>query len=397
MLVFPYYVPELIAVFVYQFSGTSPQKEQQMHHSKRIRSARQVLAGTLTALAFCASVQAQSRAFEIPPGDMLTALQAYAAQSGVQLVYKIEDIRGLSTKGVKRSAPSEEALENILEGTPIRVRRDAAGAVVLFVGTAGASAVGGSQQLDRVVVSATRRFEPARDVPMQVNVLNTENLQRAGATSVGDYLRDEAGVEQNSNGGPGYGAISMRGVTTGTQSIPTVGVYVDDVAVGSSSAYARGSLLFLDMGLLDLNHIELLRGPQGTLYGASAMGGLLKYVTNVPDTNEFSGKVSLTGSSTKHGRPSSVVSGVVNVPLKEGVAGVRVSAYQEKAGGWVDATGAAAGPDINRGSSTGARASVLVTPNKDLTFRLTATLQDIKRDGLDLVDYNPTTSRPVAG
>ena len=364
-------------------------------HRLKSRAARRMLATTISTLAFCACVHAQTRGFEIDAGDLRPALVAYAAQSGVQLIYKIEDIRGLSTKGLKRTMAPDEALQVLIEGTPLKIRRDPSGAIVLFVGTANSAE--SPTQFDTVVVTANRRREPAREVPMQVTVLNTESLQRAGATSVGDYLRSEAGVELSSDGGPGFGAISIRGVTTGNQSIPTVGVYVDDVAVGSSSAYARGSLLFLDMGLLDLNHIELLRGPQGTLYGASSMGGLLKYVTNVPDTSEFSGKVSLTGSTTKDGRASSIVSGVVNVPLKEDVAAVRVSAYRESAGGWVQANGPAAASASNRGDSTGARASVLLTPNRDLTFRLTATLQDIKRDGLDLVDYVPTTSQPVAG
>ena len=368
-----------------------------MHHPKRLRVARHALAGTVAALAFCAGVHAQTRAFEIPPGDLRSALEAYAAQSGVQLVYKSEDVRGLSTKGIKRSAPSEEALQNLLEGTPLKVRRDGAGAVVLFVAAVGASASGEIQRLDSVTVSANRRREPAREVPMQVNVLSTENLQRAGAKSLGDYLTSEPGVELTSSGGPGYASVGIRGVTTGSQTIATVGAYVDDVAVGSSSAFAKGPGLLLDMGLLDLNYIELLRGPQGTLYGASAMGGVLKYVTNVPDTGEFSGKVSLGGSKTTNGRASSTVSGVVNVPLKQDVAAVRVSAYQDRAGGWVDATGPAAASASNRGESTGARASVLVTPTKDLTFRLTATAQDIKRDGYDFVNYDPTTSLPVAG
>lgn len=367
-----------------------------MHHSERLRATRRVLAGTLTALAFCASVQAQTRAFEIPPGDLRSALEAYAAQSGVQLVYKIEDVRGLSTKGIKRDASAEDALQNLLEGTPLKVRRDAAGALILFVAPRSASAAD-AQQLDTVLVSANRRREPAREVPMQVNVLSTENLQRAGAKSLGDYLTSEAGVELNSSGGPGFGGVGIRGATTGAQTIATVGAYVDDVAVGSSSAFAKGAGLLLDMGLLDLNHIELLRGPQGTLYGASAMGGVLKYVTNVPDASEFSGKVSLGGSKTANGRASSTLSGVVNVPLKQDVAAVRVSAYQDRAGGWVEATGPAAGSAINRGDSTGARASLLVTPTKDLTFRLTATLQDIKRDGYDFVNYDPVTSQPVAG
>ena len=253
------------------------------------------------------------------------------------------------------------------------------------------------QQLDSVIVSASRRREPAREVPLQINILPAAQLEREGAKSLGDFLTKEGGVDIRSSGGAGLGAISIRGVSTGFQTSATVGSYVDDVAVGSSSAYAQGSLLFLDLSLLDLNHIEVLRGPQGTLYGAAAVGGLLKYVTNQPNTYDFSGKVTVSGSSIKNGSDSGTVGAVVNVPLKEDVAAVRVSAYREHQGGWVQGVGLAGGNGINAGDSTGLRASFLLTPDRDLTFRLTATLQDIRRDGLDLVDYDPRTSIPVAG
>ena len=153
-------------------------------------------------------------------------------------------------------------------------------------------------QIQTVMVSATRRREPAREVPMQVETLSTEKLEKSGAKTLTDYLAEEPGVDVKTQGGAGIGAINIRGVSTGDQTISTVSTYIDEVSVGSSTAYAAGSTTALDMALLDLNHIELLRGPQGTLYGAGAMGGLLKYVTNEPDTGEFSGQASLGTSIT---------------------------------------------------------------------------------------------------
>lgn len=252
-------------------------------------------------------------------------------------------------------------------------------------------------KLDTVSVTATRRREPASEVPMQVNVIDAENLQRQGAKDLRDFVTTQAGMDIRSDGGPGSGSISIRGVTTGVVTNSTVGVYVDDVAVGSNGSSAGGAARFLDMGLLDLNHIEVLRGPQGTLYGASSIGGVLKYVTNVPDTHDFSGKVSLGGSSTKNGRAGITVAGVVNVPLKEDLAGLRVSAYQDHAGGFVDAVGPLPGRAINRGDTSGARAALLVTPNQQLQLRFTATVQNIKRDGRDYVDYDIATSQPKLG
>ena len=159
---------------------------------------------------------------------------------------------------------------------------------------------------------------------MQVGVLSPDSLSRSGAKSLKDYLSREPGVDLNSWGGAGIGSISIRGITTGNDTSATVGVYVDDVAMGSSVPFLNGAFHALDLGLLDLRQIELLRGPQGTLYGASAMGGVLKYVTSDPDTYEFSGKVQLGASSTSHGGAGSTVAGVVNVPLSQDVAGLRV-------------------------------------------------------------------------
>lgn len=153
--------------------------------------------------------------------------------------------------------------------------------------------------LDAITITATRRREPVREVPMQVNLMKGEELERSGAKGLPDYLAEQPGVNLTSSGTVG-GVLSMRGLTTGpSQTVATVGVYVDDVATGLSSSAALGGFTPLDMGLLDLNHIEVLRGPQGTLYGAGAMGGVLKYVTNQPDTTEFSGSMKLGASATQ--------------------------------------------------------------------------------------------------
>jgi iron complex outermembrane receptor protein len=262
---------------------------------------------------------------------------------------------------------------------------------------AGAASRPAQSDTQTVTVTATRRREPARDVPVQVNSLSAEDLERSGAASLSDYVGGLPGVDVKTANGPGLGQISIRGVTTGDQTISTVGVYVDDVAFGSSSAFAGGSTMALDMSLLDLNHIEVLRGPQGTLYGAGAMGGLLKYVTNDPDTYELSGKLTLGVSDTKSGGVGHVESGVVNVPLKEGVAAMRVALFTEHQGGYIDAVGPAAGRNINSGDTTGGRVSLLLEPTSKLNVRLTAVQQNINRRGDDIVDYDISTGRPVEG
>jgi iron complex outermembrane receptor protein len=281
---------------------------------------------------------------------------------------------------------------------PLAVRAQAvAPATAASAPTPAASASAAGDGPQTVFVTATRRREPAREVPMQVDRLSTEDLDKAGAKSLIDYLADEPGVDVKTGGGAGIGAVSIRGVTTGDQTIPTVGTYIDDVAYGSSSAFAAGSQTALDMSLLDLNHIEVLRGPQGTLYGAGAMGGVIKYVTNEPDTSELSGKASLGVSSTQGGGVGDTVSGVVNVPIKADVAALRVAAFRDHEGGYVDVLGPAAAKNANKGDTTGGRIALLIEPSAHFHIRATALTQDIQRDNSDYVDYDPNTGRPVNG
>jgi iron complex outermembrane receptor protein len=250
--------------------------------------------------------------------------------------------------------------------------------------------------LNSVEVTANRRREPAREVPMKVDTVSTERLQKAGATQLSDYITSEPGVSFSSGGAPGQGTISIRGVTAGQDIGPTVGVYVDDAAFGSSTVYGSGAALALNMGLLDLNHIEILFGPQGTLYGAGAMGGVLKYVTNQPDTETFSGQVSTGFSSTWHGGLNNTTTAVLNIPLKSDVAAIRLSAFNDHNGGYVDAVGNSPGTRINQGDTTGFRASALVTPTNKLTFRFTAVIQNTNTSGLNFVDYG-MNGRPIFG
>jgi len=295
-------------------------------------------------------------------------------------------------------APTQQALAQIAS-------TDAASATPAAAPTAAASTAQGATEptaaetssaqgkdgvtLNTVVVTANRRREPAREVPMQVNVLSSDELQKSGAKTLTDYLTTEPGVDLNNGGGSGSGQVSIRGVTTGSQTGPTVGTYIDDIAFGGSTFYSQSATFALDMSLLDLNHIEILRGPQGTLYGAGAMGGLLKYVTNEPDSEQFSGQAGTGMSVTEHGGINTTANATVNIPLKEDVAALRISAFGEHDAGYVDAVGQDPGTHVDHGDTTGARASLLLTPTKDLTVRLSAITQNIDRNAPNYVEYGP--------
>ncbi len=252
-------------------------------------------------------------------------------------------------------------------------------------------------KLETVTVTATLRREPVREVPLRVETLSAETMERAGAASLSDYIGGLPGVDVKTDGGPGRGAVSMRGVNVGEGQIATVGMYVDNVAFGSSSAFVHGGVQALDLSLLDLNHIEVLRGPQGTLYGAGAMGGLIKYVTNEPDTSTFSGRVGLGLKTVKDGGTGHTETAVLNVPLSTDVAGLRIAAFNDHDGGFIRATGRAAGDNTNAGTTSGARLSLLLEPTSKMKVRLAATTQDIKRDGTDTVDYDAATGQTLYG
>lgn len=255
----------------------------------------------------------------------------------------------------------------------------------------------GAARTEVVTVTATRRREPVRDVPLRVETLGADALARSGSASLTDYVGSLPGVHVSDDGGPGLGQVEIRGVGVGSASAPTVGVYVDEVAFGSSTSLVGEAVASLDLSLLDLHHVELLRGPQGTLYGAGAMGGLLKYVTNDPDASGFSGKAGLAVRQSKNGGLGHTENAVINVPLSEGVAAMRVAAFNQHDGGYMDAIGRVTRDHVNDGNTRGARVSLLFDPSRELRVRLTATQQNIERNGSGTLQYDLVTGRPVYG
>jgi len=250
---------------------------------------------------------------------------------------------------------------------------------------------------DIVTVTATRRREPIRDVPLRVETLSTEALERSGAASLTDYIGSLPGVHVASDGGPGRGQVNIRGVSVGSMSAPTVGIYVDEVAFGSSTSFVGEAVSALDLALLDLHHVELLRGPQGTLYGAGAMGGLLKYVTNEPDSTGFSGKAGLAVRESRGGGLGHTENAVLNIPLSEGVAAMRVAAFNEHDGGYIKSVGRVTGDHVNDGDTRGGRISLLLDPSSKMRLRLTATQQNIQRNGTGIAQYDVATGQPMYG
>jgi len=235
---------------------------------------------------------------------------------------------------------------------------------------------------DEVIVTAEKRSERLQDVPVPVSAINAERLTDNNQLRLQDYYSTIPGLDVASVR-PSYQVLTIRGVSTGPGN-PTVGVVVDDIPYGSSTNLG-GALLVPDIDPGDLARVEVLRGPQGTFYGASSLGGLLKFVTIDPSTDRLSGRVQV-GASGVHGgdQVGYNVRASANIPITDSLA-IRASAFTRQDPGYID------NPvlnisGINRQRVNGGRISGLWKPTDDITVKLSALYERTMGDGANDVD-----------
>jgi outer membrane receptor protein involved in Fe transport len=253
----------------------------------------------------------------------------------------------------------------------------------------------GAAPLDEIVVTAQKRSERLLDVPEAVTVLNTENLLANHQLSLDDYFRAVPGLTLYDNGN-GFKELVIRGITTGNSDTPTVGVYIDDTPIGSSTALARGDVMVPDLDPSDLQRVEVLKGPQGTLYGSSNMGGLLKYVTVAPDSTTFSGRIGVDGETVDQGGSGYAVRAAVNIPLVQDLLALRFSGSTRHDPGYIEniVDGRHNFNDVNVDNG---RFALKWTPDADLSVTLNALFQERHAYGLGREDYNLITDQPIEG
>jgi outer membrane receptor protein involved in Fe transport len=245
-----------------------------------------------------------------------------------------------------------------------------------------------------IVVTAQKRAERLLDTPQSVTAISADDLSRLNAVQFRDFANSVPALSY-STAGAGQTQITLRGVTTGNDIGPTVGIYVDDVPYGSSSAFSNASSLALDAGLFDMSQVEILRGPQGTLYGASTMGGLIKYVTARPDAGKLGGSAQVGISDTKDGGISYNAAAAINTPIVTDKVALRTSGFFSRDGGFID-NEVLGQKDVNRSRIYGGRADLLVTPTEALSIRLSGYLQNIHRNGTAAADFD-FSGNPVDG
>ena len=240
-------------------------------------------------------------------------------------------------------------------------------------------------QLEQIVVTAQKRAESLQDVPVPVSAISADTLVDTNQVRLLDYYSMVPGLSMTSED---FGApvIAIRGVTTGPTN-PTVGIVVDDVPYGSSTNLGGGSTA-PDLDPSDLAHIEVLRGPQGTLYGASSLGGLLKFVTVDPSTDQFGGQIQMGLQGVRNGNDVGYsVRGSVNAPLSDTFA-LRASGFSRRDPGYIDDPSRDA-RGVNEANAKGGRVSALWRLSDVFTLKLGALLQQISTDGSSSVLLQP--------
>ena len=256
-----------------------------------------------------------------------------------------------------------------------------------------------SHTLQRMIVTATKRAQLAQDVPFSLNVQSEEDIERLNTTNLEDLSRNVAGLSIQ-NLGPGQSVVTIRGISSGqiVRDQPgvkeQVGVYLDETPISLS-------LFTPDIDLFDLNRVETLRGPQGTLFGSGSIGGTVRYITNQPLLGVNEVKVEIDGNYLDEGSVGGHLKTALNVPLGEDAA-FRLVAYGTRYGGFIDAQkeGGAVDEDVNDGTRHGGRISLLWEPTENLSITPRVVYQNIdlggfNRDEVFNLFANPYTDPPT--
>lgn len=253
-------------------------------------------------------------------------------------------------------------------------------------------------EIGEVVVTASKRSEILRDVPSAISAIDASTLSKLSVTKLADIVGYLPSVTLNGSGIPGIGYIGFRGISPSDDAGATTAVYVDDSPVSRSSPTGPAASSNLDLSPYDLDRIEVLRGPQGTLYGANSLGGLIKYVTKKPSLTEFDGEVGGEVWGMAHSAQTGWLGrGVVNLPLVNDTLGLRVSFGHRDDPGYIDNVASGGERDFNRGTSDQYRVALRYAPTKDLTVDLSFTHQENDYGGQARIGINSATGQPSDG
>lgn len=280
-----------------------------------------------------------------------------------------------------------------------------------------AQTVGSEQasQLEEIVVTAAKRTATVFDTPISVTAVSGEDIQARGIADLISLTQSVPGVSMRSSG-PGETEFEMRGMTSSGGNSPTVGFYLDDTPLTAPAAAQNGKVV-IDPNLYDLSRVEVLRGPQGTLYGSGSMGGTIKVIPNAPNPAAFDASAEVNLGHTDGGdNVNHAENAMVNIPFGAGTAALRIVGSESHDSGWIDRIVIAPGQfpletnnfmtrgnvlaapvaadyrDVNYTDLTGVRATLLWNPTDRLTVTPSIFYQEIRQGGQSTIDSDPGTN-----
>ena len=266
--------------------------------------------------------------------------------------------------------------------------------VIVSAAAAGHDDAPVNDQLDVIYVSARKQAENLRDVPISISMLGGEQIREQQIMGLEDVSRYVPDLSIRSYGTSGLSQFAIRGVSSAAgSSIPgqeTVGIYLDEVSMSTPTGVSVGTTA---LKFFDLDHVEVLRGPQGTLYGASSMGGTIRLVSNQPEMSSYSSYINTTMSATERGGFNYLAEGVVNIPLLTDSLSLRVGAQRSQNSGWITVNDRFAGtttPRANEETSDAIRASLrLLSAGHSLEVIPSVFLQRVHSHGTN--EFEPDT------
>ena len=257
--------------------------------------------------------------------------------------------------------------------------------------TAPADTAKSADQIQTVIITANKRKEDASKVPLSISVIGGDELAAqhiddfASATrAIPNISFSGGGGGGNAGNGPGLSNIEMRGISS-TGGASTVGIYLDDVSISAGNVYSMGTA---EPKFFDIDHVEVLRGPQGTLYGASSMGGTVKFITNQPNLKEQEVNVTADVSSTSGGGVNNTETGVYNAVLIPNELALRIGVETAHKSGFIDqvnpATGSVIASGINWEDDRVARIAMKWAPTPNLSITPSVLFQQVNTGDIDV-------------
>ncbi|HEY2661518.1 MAG TPA: TonB-dependent receptor [Caulobacteraceae bacterium] len=238
--------------------------------------------------------------------------------------------------------------------------------------------------IQEVVVTASRSgAQSLQKTAMAITAINVDRMDKAGQGNISDLAKLVPSLNIT-EGAPGFNKIDMRGLTTGayrtsdTSDRPLVAVYLDETPISVQGQTP-------DLKVMDLEDVEVLRGPQGTLFGAGSMAGTIRFVTAKPNSHSQFGTLEVSAADTEHGAGSYNLRGMFNLPLIDDILAVRATVYEGEDGGFIDNIGDRNKKNANQNHSTQGRLAIRYTPNDKLTVDAAYTYEGSHAGGLNSV------------